>query len=254
MFQAPQSDAGPALPASPWPVLRRFVRETALALLDVVLPPVCPACGTAGGDLCTACRSALTRRPPAGCSRCGEPVGFDGRCRADHRPLRHVARLLAPYRFAGTGGALVRSFKLDGNAAAGHWLVRAMVDAARERGLGPRRAVLVPVPLHRARLRRRGFDQAAWLARRIGQRLGLPVGDRWLVRRRATLPQGDPRVLSRTANLRGAFAVARPEWVAGRAIVLVDDVFTTGATARACAALLRGAGARSVTLLVACRS
>ncbi len=65
---------------------------------------------------------------------------------------------------------------------------------------------------------------------------------------------GDARVLSRAANVRGAFAVRRPGRVEGRDVLLVDDVFTTGATARSCAALLRSAGARSVSLLVACRS
>jgi predicted amidophosphoribosyltransferase len=200
-----------------WPLLRRAARETARALLDLVLPPACPACGAAEASLCQRCRHGLERRPVDGCVRCGEPARSDGRCGGEHRELRHVAALVAPFRFAGTGGALVRAFKLDGNAAAGTLLVRAMADAFRDRRPDlARRVVLVPVPLHRARRRRRGFDQAAWLARGVGRRLSLPVCGDVLVRRRLALPQGDPRVLSRTDNVRGVFAVRRPERVAGR--------------------------------------
>ena len=147
----------------------------------------------------------------------------------------------------------MRRLKLDGNAAAGRLLARAMADSWRLCEVQGR-PVVVSVPLHRARRRRRGFDQALWLARAVAARLGLRVAPGVLVRRRATRPQGDARVLSRTENVRGAFAVRAPEVVRARSVVLVDDVFTTGSTARACARLLRQAGARSVVLLVACRS
>lgn len=156
-------------------------------------------------------------------------------------------------RFVGTGGRLVRGFKLDGNATAGRLLAREMADAWRVAGRCAR-PLLVPVPLHRARLRRRGFDQASWLSRRIAERLRLRVAVGAMARVRATRPQGDPLVRSRAQNVRGAFAVRRRRRVQGRDILLVDDVFTTGATARTCAELLLQAGARSVSLLVACRS
>ena len=161
--------------------------------------------------------------------------------------------LYAPLRFAGTGGRLVRRFKLDGDAAAGRWLARAMTEWWRIRA-GPGRKLLVPVPLHRARLRRRGFDQAAWLARRIGEKLSFSCEFGALRRIRPTRPQGDAGVLSRVENVRGAFVVRDPRDVVGRDVVLIDDVFTTGATARVCAQQLRVAGARSVCALVACRS
>ncbi|MCU0865214.1 MAG: double zinc ribbon domain-containing protein [Planctomycetes bacterium] len=240
-----------------WRSFRRPARELLRAALDLVLPPACPACGQLANALCRRCDQLLQRRPAVGCRRCGEAVAPGAEtCLDDHRALQNLRFHAAPWRFAGTGGALVRTFKLDGDAAAGRLLARAMALALRRHGLGPkwRRAILVPVPLHAARRRERGFDQAAWLAAAIGQRLALPVEPTVLVRVRATLPQGDPRVLSRAGNVDGAFAVAQPNRIAGRRVILVDDVLTSGATLRQCAALLRAAGATGVGAVTACRS
>jgi predicted amidophosphoribosyltransferase len=110
------------------------------------------------------------------------------------------------------------------------------------------------VPLHRSRRRVRGFDQAAWLAAALARRSGLDARPWALVRTRPTLPQGDPRVTSRRGNVEGAFTVARPRAVRGRAVLLVDDVVTSAATARACAQVLRAAGATAVAVLSACRA
>ena len=105
--------------------------------------------------------------------------------------------------------------------------------------------VLVPVPLHPRREWQRGLNQAAFLARRLGRRFGLPVAPRALRRVRHTPPQaGDPE--DRRRNVRGAFVVGRPAQIAGRHVLLIDDVLTTGATANECARTLRRAGARRV--------
>jgi len=236
--------------------LRRPVREFLRAATDLLLPAVCPACGALAVGLCRACDQNLIRRRAPGCVRCGEPVlGPGDACGADHRELTHLTMLVAPWRFAATGGALVRRFKLDGDAGAGRWIARAMADAFRPHLGGPwRRAVVVPVPLHRGRRRQRGFDQSAWLARALAIRTGMQPAIDTLSRTRATLPQGDPRVTSRDQNVDGAFAVRRPATVLGRDVVLIDDVFTSGATARQCAVVLRAAGARRVAVLTACRS
>ena len=193
------------------------------------------------------------RRPAPGCRRCGEPITPSGRCLTSHGALRNLRQFVAPLRFVGAGGRLVRSFKFGGDARAGRLLAREMADAWRRDGAAPRPAV-VPVPLYRQRLRQRGFDQARWLATRVSRSLRLRPAPDVLARVRATRPQGAVEVLSRAANVRGAFEVKRPRVVCGRDVLLVDDVFTSGATARACAALLRAAGASSVSLLVACRS
>lgn len=236
---------------------RRWLRELVTGLRDLVLPASCLGCGVAAADLCAACEAQLRRRPSHGCRRCGEPLAEEeGRCVADHDLIRGIAWHVAAFEFHGTGGSLVRRFKLDANAAAGHWLARAMSLRVNEVMVGRwRRAPLVPVPLHSARRRRRGFDQAHWLACQVAGRLGgrhevLQA----LIRKVSTLPQGDPRVLSRERNVAAAFEVRPSIRVQGMSIVLVDDVFTSGATARTCARLLREAGAAEVALLTACRS
>jgi predicted amidophosphoribosyltransferase len=113
---------------------------------------------------------------------------------------------------------------------------------------------LVPVPLHRHRRRTRGFDQARLLAEEVRDRTGLELLPEVLSRHRPTLPQGDPRVTAREANVLGAFTVPSGRRLVGQRLILIDDVTTSGATARACAGVLRAAGAAEVALLTACRA
>ena len=109
----------------------------------------------------------------------------------------------------------------------------------------------MPVPLARGRERERGFNQAALVAERLALALGVPLRARWLVRARATRPQTDLGAAERRANVRGAFAADTS--VAGRHVVVVDDVLTTGATAAECARTLRAAGAARVGVLAVAR-
>ena len=182
-------------------------------------------------------------------------LAADEPCPEDHRFLRGLRWARAPYRFRGTGGALVRAFKLRADLAAGGRLARAMAAVlGRELEGVWRRALLVPVPLHPQKRRTRGFDQAAWLADQVGRRLGLSARPGILARVRATLPQGDPRVTSRERNVAAAFELQKPRAIAGAAVILLDDVCTSGATARACASVLRAGGAGDVALVTACQS
>ncbi len=146
----------------------------------------------------------------------------------------------------------MRRLKFEHDPACVAFLARAMADAVRDWASGRgRRAIVVAVPLHRRKLRRRGLDQAGLLAEGVARRLRLAFRTRVLVRRRDTRPQGDPRVTSRDRNVADAFRVRRPRSVRGRTVVLVDDVTTSGSTARECARVLRAAGARAVVLLTA---
>jgi ComF family protein len=200
--------------------------------------------------------------PPAGCSRCGWPFPAAAaghgttqplcqRCRETHDDFS-VARAALRYRDGGVARAAILLSKHGGHLGVLRHLARLLAEEAP--ALLPLGAwdALVPVPLHWSRRWRRGFNQAEVLARAVGRRHGLSVQRRLLRRVRATPPQhGDAG--SRRRNVRDAFAVPRADGCAGRSLLLIDDVFTTGATANACAAALRSAGATTVGVLTLAR-
>jgi len=143
-------------------------------------------------------------------------------------------------------------FKYGGRPSLGSHLGRLMAEAAG--GLcDPRQFdLLIPVPLHPSRERERGFNQAALLAKEVGSAWGRRVGQRLLHRVRATEAQSGRRP-EREANVKGAFEVAQPDRVEGRRLLLIDDVFTTGATANECAKALLAAGAAEVAVFTLAR-
>jgi len=156
----------------------------------------------------------------------------------------------APY--AGTAKELVHRFKYRADFAAGRFLAHLLassIEAALPGGV----ELLVPVPLHRWRLAGRGFNQAALLGREIGRQIGVPVALGALGRARNTRTLAGLHPEERSRELRGAFRVRRPGQVAGRRILLVDDVLTTGVTAESCCAALKAAGARWAGVAVAAR-
>jgi ComF family protein len=174
-----------------------------------------------------------------------------GRCRK-RRPVFSYARSAVSY------GELARealhAFKFGGCRA----LAAPLGDLLAGLGVAslPEASphILVPVPLHPAREQERGFNQSLLLARRLGHAWGLPVRADILARTIATPPQAELDAQARRANVRGAFAVRRPELVAGRHVIVVDDVFTTGSTVTACAETLRRGGARTVGALTVARA
>jgi ComF family protein len=243
--------------------LSRFfapVRASWRFALDVALPPLCPACrGVLGesGGLCAACWSKLSFIAPPYCERLGTPFGYDPGAgvlstEAVTDPPA-FARARAAVRYDDVASALVHALKygdrLDLAPSMGRW----MAQAGRE--LTAAADALVPVPLHWRRLWARRFNQAAALARVVAQASGVPVLDDALRRRRATRQQVGLARAERATNVQGAFAVpeARHAAVAGRRLVLVDDVLTSGATIDACTRALLRAGAAQVDVLVFAR-
>lgn len=213
------------------------------ALLDLLLPPTCPGCGREGTHLCRTCSRPLWRRlgePP------GTPLGLRSRLPAGLCQLEW----LAPY--TGTTRAGLHALKYDGVRSLAEPL--GILLALRWARAGRGGDVLVPVPLHRDRLRHRGYDQAELLASAAGRRLRLPVVQA-LRRGEATAAQHVLGRGARATNVSHAFDVAPSagQSIAGRWIVLVDDIITTGATLAACAATLRMAGAQDVSALVVAR-
>ncbi len=242
-------------------------RDILAAFLHLVFPTPCHVCGRPldldrVSALCQFCWGSLERMPSVGCARCGWPfpdpsttAGTEAplcqRCR-ERRDRFRLARAALRYREDGIARAAILLVKHGGRLPllrrlAGLLAEEAPIHLSLEDWDG-----LVPVPLHWTRRWRRGFNQAEVLARAVGRQHGLPVFCRALRRVRATpLQQGDFE--ARRRNVRDAFAVARPADLTDRRLLLVDDVFTTGATADACAAVLLRAGAAEVGVLTLAR-
>ena len=182
-------------------------------------------------------------------------LGFSGPslvCRACERSLRPGDGRFAPiaaYLYEFPLDRLVQRFKFAGDLAVGRWLGHRLAERVRHH---ERPDVLAAPPLSAARLRQRGFNQAHELAKVVGRDLGLPVICRGLHRRRDTVPQSSLGRAQRRANLGGAFECRLD--LRGRRVALVDDVFTTGATAEAFGEALRHAGAASVVTWVIART
>jgi competence protein ComFC len=147
----------------------------------------------------------------------------------------------------------LHAFKFRGRRALAAPLGDLLVEAMEGRLPAAVPAVLVPVPLHPRRERERGFNQASLLAQRVGRAWRCPVRDDVLVRAVATHSQTELDAPARRANVRDAFRLRRPELIAGRHVVLVDDILTTGATLSECARCLRDGGAAAVGALTVAR-
>lgn len=216
-----------------------------------LLPPRCLLCGEDGADghdLCRACCAALPRNRNA-CSRCALPLPAPGVCGECLRRPPPLGEVRAAFVYGFPLDRLVPRFKFHRDLAAGRLLAELM---AAEFAAMPRPAALVPVPLHRRRLRMRGYDQALELARPLSRTLQIPLCADLLSRQRATAPQSELDAAARQRNLRNAFAVnARRPMPAH--VTLVDDVMTTGATLHAAARALLKAGVLRVDAWVCAR-
>lgn len=221
-------------------------------LLQSALPGRCLVCrepGAAGRDLCPSCTAALPWMPHA-CRHCAQPLPTDdpvcGACLRRPPPLDTV---IAAFDYGFPVDRLLPRFKFHRDLAAGALLGDCLATATAS---AVRPCALVPIPLHTARLRERGYDQALELARILARRHDLPLRSDLLRRVRATAPQSRLDAKARRRNLRHAFAVHSP-LEAPAHVVLVDDVMTTGATLHAAAHALRRAGVHRIDAWVCAR-
>ena len=240
----------------------RWLGPAVRDLAEVVLPRRCHFCRAfldpegAGELICPECQAALERPGSPACLVCGmpfvSPVGLDrvcGDCQ-DQSPPFTAARFVAVYQ--DPLARAIKDFKYNRRLE----LVRSLGSllAAFQPGSGfpDRFDLILPVPLHPQRLRWRGFNQAAVLARHL-TRLG-PVETDLLIRTRNTPPQTTLKGRERRLNVKGAFALTDPKRVAGRRILVVDDLWTTGATIDQCARTLTRAKAAQVAVLTLSRA
>ncbi|MET0503703.1 MAG: ComF family protein, partial [Luteibacter sp.] len=224
----------------------------ARAAAAFVLSPRCLVCGDRGrGDreLCGPCQASLPRNLSC-CGRCALPMPCGapecGQCQQVERPW---ADLWVPFVYAWPLDVLEARFKFSGSLAAGRVLGECWLDTGRPPTTPD---LLLPVPLHVSRLRSRGYNQAAELARVLSRRLGIPVRHDALARVRRTQAQTELDATTRAQNVRGAFVVRRPP--GPRHVALVDDVMTTGSTLGECARVLLASGVARVDVWALART
>lgn len=227
------------------------------AALDVMLPPQCMACSRPIADadaLCVACWGGLKLIERPYCERLGTPFPADygpgllSPAAIADPPAYDRARAVA--RFDGTARDLVHRLKYADGVHLARPIGRMMARAGHE--LTTPETIVLPVPLHRGRLWRRRFNQAALLAREVAKISGAEMRADLLLRVKATRPQVGLTAAQRAENLAGAFRLAAggAATLRGRRVLIVDDVLTTGATVDRLARLVRRAGAASVDVLV----
>jgi ComF family protein len=239
--------------------LRRGTADLSASLLEFLLPPVCALCRRSRGALesglvCGTCWSKAVQLPRPRCERCGHP--FD----PGRRPVACAwCALLPPYVRAarscygvpgGSAGGIVHALKYQGWSAVAAGMGRRMAALRFPADVERERAALIPVPLSPARLRERGYNQSAELARHIAAVWGIPVREDILVRGRATTTQTRLTPGERKRNVSGAFhAAVDRNSLRGLHLILVDDVVTTAATLNECAAALHDGGTRIISFV-----
>lgn len=226
------------------------------SLLNIIFPPVCPLCENdiGQGGFCRGCAGCFERLKIQGplCITCGVP--FPSKDSADHtcgdclkgKPPFVEAR--SGFIYSGSVLEALHSFKYNGRIILAGPLGGMMKNAP---GFSRRPDIIIPVPLHKKRLRARGFNQSLLLAREVEKTLGIGVDYLNLKRVRETEQQVNLRSDERHKNVSGAFALGRPEDVIGKKTLLIDDVFTTGATVKECSWVLKKAGAEVFVLTFA---
>jgi len=237
----------------------RAMRRVGRLLLDAVLPPRCLKCGATVGEpgaLCGACWTSIGFITPPYCACCGYPFELDAgpgalcaACIAMPPPYR---RARAALRYDEASRDLIIRFKHGDRTEAAPAFARWLATAGDFADID----LIAPVPLHWRRLLYRRYNQAALLARALRRLVDRPVVPDLLVRRRPTPTQGHLRTAARRRNVAGAFGVQprRSAGIAGRRVLLIDDVMTSGATIEACCHALHRGGAAAVGVLTLARA
>jgi len=240
-------------------ILWQLLQRELIGLASLCFPAVCPLCRQAlrtSSLFCFSCFEAISPITSPCCCRCGLPfAAVDGgdhlcqSCLQDPPPFLWVKSVGL---YEETLRRAVHKFKYEGDFNLDQPLAALMEDAMQGLLEDYRPDLLLPVPLYITRLRQRSYNQALLLARALGRCWQLPVASRLLLRIRPTLPQIGLKAAQRRRNLRDAFALSRP--LQGERVLLIDDVMTTGATARECSRVLMDGGAGEVAVAVLARA
>lgn len=222
---------------------------------DFALPPRCPVCGVTveeNHEFCLMCWQQLEFLAGPCCIQCGEPFAFErspeskcGQCLA--KPP-HLDGVHAVVRYGDVSAKIIIRLKYGGRLGIAELIAGHLHRLVAE---GDPADMIVPVPLHRSRLWSRGFNQSVLIAEALGRRMARDVSHNLLIRKRPTPPLKKMNNAERFQTVKDVFDVTAKgrSLLSGKKIVLVDDVYTSGSTANACARILKAGGAQKVTLL-----
>lgn len=227
-------------------------------LLDWLYPPVCVHCGASllgysGSYLCTECESKLSWLGHGCCRHCG--AGWDGvsegvpKCSRCPRGDDDFTRAVGVVSYKSPARELVHDFKYKGNQGLANTLYPQMLRRLTEAGFPEKYDIILPVPLHKQRLKLRGYNQSALLAKAIATATSSQYSHTALLRIRHTTAQALVAPRDRKENIAGAFQIGNYNF-AGKTVLLVDDVLTTGSTAGECCRVMREAGANRIYVAV----
>ena len=232
----------------------------------MLFPPDCAACGAriVRGTVCDACRASIRVHRHFFCAVCGARLSAEALAKA-RSPASGTTKTAchpaAPFLLAAAGSyedpalkALIHALKFRGLRNAAEPLAEIVADYLAETGFDPAGFVLVPLPLHRRRRNRRGFNQTEEIGRHLARRLGIELRTDILVRIRHTKPQTEIPGAARQRNVVSCFAVPRPAAAAGKDIIILDDVTTSGATLAEAVRAMKAAGARKIVCLAAAKA
>jgi len=236
--------------------IKRFILDIKDDLLDFVYPQTCPICRNPlkreEKDVCEECWKALAVLPSPYCPYCKSLIESEDEITNHQCPKlsRPGDRRILAVRSLGTFDdhyqKLIHRLKYEKKIQLGKRLAQKLGESISEENEFAGRDMVIPVPLHRARERERGFNQSEVVAEGISRAMGISLTKDILKRKRHTKDQTYLNAQQRAENVKGAFVVTQPEKIDGKSVILVDDVMTTGATLNECARMLRDAGATRI--------
>lgn len=227
--------------------LINHLNRLSTSVLDLLYPPRCVGCQRLGEWLCITCRSQIALIKPPWCPCCGRPMTREQLCNVCRDTPSFIEGIRAVAYYEGILRNTIHRFKYRNKQVLAAPLGSLLVDYMA--GYPMPADVIVPVPLHPRRLAERGYNHSALLAKCLSQTLGWPVVEDSLIRVRHTQPQMEqPDAEARRGNVQGAF-VCRDDRLANARVLLIDDVYTTGATLQACGQALHQKQVRSVWAL-----
>lgn len=232
---------------------KRIVRGAADTLWDLLYPARCPVCDEvlpyAADGICAPCRARIRTVRDAYCVKCGKPLqeGQTVYCHDCKERAHSFTRGRSVFFYEDVRESIYR-FKYEGRQAYASFYADETVRALGEEIRSWRADALIPIPLHKAKMRKRGYNQAALFAEALSERLGIQVLEKALVRERNTVPQKGLNREERQKNLKKAFKFIQND-VKLKTIILIDDIYTTGSTADAVSALLKQVGISDIYII-----